>query len=127
MSMKTNKEQNTEQRLAQCDQQYENRWNQHQTQPTIPSNLREKCSNTVFYKIQCQHKRQENNTQNVKYEVRKRRPIPCLDDFEKKWSNNEVRSGLHRAFGKLQTKEKMNSHKKFEGKLKKILKTVLTM
>ena len=32
-------------------------------------------------------KRQDNNTQNIKYEVREttpRRPIPFLDDFEKK-------------------------------------------
>ena len=46
MSMKTNKSQSTEQRLAQCDQQYESRLNQHQTKPTIPSNLRVKCSDT---------------------------------------------------------------------------------
>ena len=79
------------------------------------------------HKIQYQLKRQENNTQNITYKVRKRRPIPFLDDFELKRSNNRVRSGLHRAFGNLQTKEKMNSHKKFEGKLKKVLKTALTM
>ena len=28
--------------------------------------------------------KQENNTQNIKYEVMKRRPIPFLNDFEKK-------------------------------------------
>ena len=28
--------------------------------------------------------KKENNTQNIKYEVRKRRPIPFLEDFEKK-------------------------------------------
>ena len=35
--------------------------------------------NTVITK-----KKQEDNTQNIKYEVRKRRLIPFLDDFEKK-------------------------------------------
>ena len=120
--MKTNKSQSIEQRLAQCNQQYEHRRNQHRTQPTIPINLIVKCSNTVCHKIQNQLKQQENNTQNIIYEVKKRRPIPFLDDFEKKSSNNGVRSGLHRVFGKLQTKEKMNSHKKLEGKTEKDFK-----
>ena len=39
----------------------------------------------------------------------------------------EFEKGDMECFGKFQTKETMNSHIKLEGKLKKILKTALTM
>ena len=38
--------------------------------------------------------KKENKTQNIKYEVRKRRPIPFLDDFleemKQKWGSKKV-------------------------------------
>ena len=39
----------------------------------------------------------------------------------------EFEDGDTDCLGKIQTKEKMNSHIKFEGKLKKILKTAFTV
>ena len=39
----------------------------------------------------------------------------------------EFEGGDTKCLGKIQTKEKMNSHIKFEGKLKMILKTALTV
>ena len=38
----------------------------------------------MFQNTVTTQKARKKNTQNIKYEVRKRRPIPFLDDFEKK-------------------------------------------
>ena len=59
---------------------------------------------------------QEKHTQNMENEVRQRKPIPFSWRLEKKWCIN----GVWGVFGW----EKVNSHKKFEGKTEKVLKTV---
>ena len=65
---------------------------------------------------------QESNTQNITYEVWKRRPIPFLDDFEKKWSNNGVQNGLHGAFGKETVEREDEQSQKVRGKTEKDFK-----
>ena len=52
--------------------------------------------------------------------MRKTRPIPFLDDFEKKWSTNEVWKWVHEVFGKETVEKEDEQLQKFEGKLKKI-------
>ena len=119
MSMKSNNSQRIEQRKTQWDQYYENRWNQHQTQPSKPSNLRVECSNT---KSSNNSNGKKQNTQNKAYEVRKRRPIPFLDDFEKKWINNGVRNALHGTFGKETVEREDEQSQKVWGKTEKDFK-----
>ena len=54
--------------------------------------------------------------------MRKRRPIPFLDDFEKKWSNNGVWNGLHGAFGKETVEREDEQSQKVRGKTEKDFK-----
>ena len=54
--------------------------------------------------------------------MRKRRPIPFLDDFEKKWSNTGVQNGLHGAFVKKTVEREDEQSQKVRGKTEKDLK-----
>ena len=59
--------------------------------------------------------------------VEKENPYFFLEDFELKGSNNGVRNGLHGAFGKETVEREDEQSQKIRGKLKKILKTALTV
>ena len=56
-------------------------------------------------------------------EMRKTRLIPFQNDFERKWSTNEVWKWVHGVFGKEIVVEEDEQSQKFEGKTEQDLKT----
>ena len=52
-------------------------------------------------------------------EARQRKPIPFLEDWRRNDAKMEFKECDTKCLGQIQLKEKVNSHKKFEGKLKR--------
>ena len=74
--------------------QHENRWEQYQTRHAIPITHREKYF---------EHNINPNSNKNIQKkenEIEKAKPIPFLDDLDKKWGTNEGWKWIHEVFGK---------------------------
>ena len=56
-------------------------------------------------------------------EIEKAKPIPFLDDLDKKWNTNEGWNWIHGVFEKKKVKREDEQSQKFEGKTEKDLKT----
>ena len=55
----------------------------------------------------------------MKSEVRQRKLIPFLEDWRRNDAKMEFEECDTKCLGQIQLREKVNSHKKFEGKLKR--------